>query len=158
MRHALVGIIAVAVSLSACTSDSASGPPTPTSSQATNVDTETISVTLVLPRDGHSEPIRGEVTSGDGATVATFEFPPDLEFSEDSSDDEDPPSTSTIPDVGTIAVELPSDGSYTFVTQASFFWGGCGTCGTIYGGGDVTASVDDGSVVELNLGDVSGET
>lgn len=159
MRHAFVGIVAVVVALSACTSGSASGPPTATSGPAPDVGTdETISVTLLLPSDGHSEPIRGDVTSSDGSTVATFEFPPDFEFAEDPSANRYRPATSSIADVDAIVVELPSDGSYTFATHDSFFWGGCGTCGTFYAGGDITTSVDDGSVVELDLGEVSGET
>ncbi len=161
MRHGCIAFLFALASLaSACTAGSEDGPPNAAPPATTGSGTAgSITVTLTLPSDGHSEAIHGEVTASDSRTVATFEFPPDFTFSEEPSAGNDfRPATSTVAGLASIEVELPGEDTYTFATDDSFFWGGCGTCGTLYAGGELTTNVRDGSVVEINLGEVSGRS
>lgn len=91
----------------------------------------------------------------DGEVAATYTFAPDFEFLEDGSEQNGGrPATTLIDGVETVEVELPDAGTYTFVTGASFFWGGCGTCGHGSNGGEVTATVNDRAEVEVDLGEI----
>ena len=136
-----------------CTSGDATAP-TPTAT-AERPNDEPITVTLRLPEDGHAEPIEGEVRSDDGEVVATFTFAPDFEFLDDDiGENGERPATTLVDGVETVEVELPAADTYTFVTGASFFWGGCGTCGHGSSGGEVIATVGDGAEVEVDLGEI----
>ncbi|MGH1505956.1 MAG: hypothetical protein ACRBI6_20575 [Acidimicrobiales bacterium] len=154
MRRSFLVWLLMASTALGCTSGDTSAPtPTPTAERPND---EPITVTLRLPEGGHAEPIEGEVRTDDGEVVAAFTFAPDFEFLEEpSGDNGGRPATTLIDGVKTVEVELPAAGTYTFVTGASFFWGGCGTCGHGSSGGEVSATVDDGAQVEVDLGDVT---
>lgn len=77
------------------------------------------------------------MTSADGRTVAAFEFPPNPAFAMDrSADTDDRSATSTIPDVGSIEVGVPSDSSYVRHHDE---------------GGELTVGVHDGSLVTVDV-------
>ena len=151
-------IVCLAVLPGACTTGDPLAGPVGTS-ELTSVDPTPITVTVSLPRAGHSEAVDGSVTNGNGEVVASFRLVPDFVFLEDGSAENDyRPSTSSVVGGTSATVELPGAGTYTFTIDGVFFWGGCGTCGAIFDGGSVERDVLDGSAVKLDLGIQSGST
>ncbi len=66
------------------------------------------------------------------------------------------PATSTVEAATHVAVQLPAAGEIRVWIDDVFSWGGCGTCGRAFAGGEVSKVVQDGSVVDLDLGESTG--
>lgn len=160
VRRALIVLAVLGVlPAAACTQSSDAGLK-PSAEQVPRSDSEqAIVVTVVLPGTGHAEPVVGRVTTIDDTVVASFVFPASFEFLEEPSvENEWRVPTSWIDESGSLEVSLPAPGTYIFGIGDVFYWGGCGTCGQIYGGGEVVVAVEEGSVVELDRGIVTGAT
>lgn len=116
-----------------------------------------ITVIVKLPETGHMDAVHGSVVDAEGARVALFRLEAGFVFLEDSSAGNDyRPATSTVEDATHVAVSLPAAGEHTFSIDDVFYWGGCGTCGRAFAGGEVTHDVRDGSVIHLDLGESTG--
>lgn len=116
-----------------------------------------ITVIVRLPESGHMDSVQGSIVDAEGAEVAVFKLEAGFVFLEDSSASNDyRPATSMVEGATQAAVELPVAGEYRFSIDDVFYWGGCGTCGRAFAGGEVTRDVRDGSVIDLDLGESTG--
>lgn len=134
---------------------SSSGPPPGTAPESLESDGP-IRVLVTMPDRGHTGPVEGWVSDLSGQKLAEFELPATWLFLEEpSGDNRFQPSTSLTGAPTEISVELPTAGVYVFEIGEVAFWGGCGTCGRGHAGGRVEILVKDGTVVSLDLGQMT---
>lgn len=149
--------IVVMLAATGCVSAAETGGPEVRATTST-ISGGPIVVTVELPRSGHADPVDGRAVGPDGQVVE-FTLGAGFGFLEPASSENDwRPATSLNEGSDRVQLTLPRAGEYTFTIGQVFFWGGCGTCGEVFGGGSVTASVANGSVVELDLGTMTGAT
>ena len=118
---------------------------------------DAVSVVVKVPQDNHSKPIDGWVVDSTGATVAEFRIEAAVlyERTGDGYGAQDFEATVTHAPFH-VSVELPGPGIYQFHVGAVEYFGGCGTCGRFHqDGGSVVATVEDGSVIRLDVGQVT---
>ena len=114
---------------------------------------ETISVTVELPPEWRGALLAradGRVLTGDGTEIATFAFEAAWDIPLPWA-----PAEATATGAATeVKVELPTPGTYTFeLSDVGVSGSPCGTCGSGYAETSTVREVDDGSVVELPVGD-----
>ncbi len=157
MRAWITGTAALLLIISCTTppSETANATPSGTSVPAPeSVVGEAVSVVVKLPRGDHSQPIDGWVVDSKGLTVAEFRFEAAVLYERigEGYGAQDYNATVTQAPLQ-LAVELPEPGAYEFHVGAVEYFGGCGTCGRFHeDGGSVEATIENGSVVQLDVG------
>lgn len=118
---------------------------------------DAVSVVVKLPEGDHTKPIEGWVVDSSGAMVAEFRFEAAVLYERigEGYGAQDFDATVTQAPLQ-LAVELPGPGAYQFHVGAVEYFGGCGTCGRFHeDGGSVDATIEDGSVIYLDVGQVT---
>lgn len=156
MRAWMIGIVALLlISCSVPANEAESATQSGTSVPGPEaVAGEAVSVVVKLPQGDHTKPIDGWVVDSNGSTVAEFRFEAAVLYERigEGYGAQDYDTTVTQAPLQ-LAVELPGPGAYQFHVGAVEYFGGCGTCGRFHeDGGSVEATIEDGSVIYLDVG------